>query len=69
MKKFFEKIIGPVGPLQRLPPGPGDDPGEVSWGYVPQDQERAKRVFWIGFGAVLALNAVIMLVILAVKVF
>jgi len=66
-RSLLQRVMGPLGPLQRLPASPGNE-GEAEWGYVPVDQVRARRVFWIGFGVVLALNALLFLVILFFKV-
>ncbi len=47
MKKLLERLVGPLGPLRRVPPEVGrPEPGwQGRWGYVPTDQKRALRVF------------------------
>ena len=69
MKKLLEKIVGPLGPARAISPGPGDHSSTL-WrrGYVPTDQRRAKRAFWIFFGAIVAINVVLFLTILIVRI-
>ena len=68
MRKLLERIVGPLGPVRSISPGPDDDSSTV-WrgGYVPTDQRRARRAFWILFGAILAINIVLFLTILIVR--
>lgn len=67
MKRIMERIFGPLGPFRRLRSGPQDE-GETSWGWVPEDQEKAKRYFWKLFGFIMGANALLLLVFLAFKV-
>lgn len=68
MKKLLERIVGPLGPARSLSPGPGDH-SLATWrrGHVPTDQRGAHRVFWIFFGAIVAINVVLFLTILIVR--
>lgn len=68
MKKLFERLLGPLGPAKRLPPGIGPDDQGLRLGYVPTDQRRAQRVFWIAFGVILAINVLFFLTVLVVRV-
>ena len=69
MKKFLERIFGPLGSFKRLPPGITSHPLEDRWrwGYEPTDQRRAIRAFWVFFGAIVAINVVLVLVIVSVR--
>ena len=59
-------VHGPLGDARSLPPEIGSDSGQ-RWGYVPTDQRRARRAFWILFGVILAINALVALTILILR--
>ena len=65
---LMARVLGPLGASQQLPSGSGPDDQGLRYGYVPTDQPRARRVFWLCFGAILAVNVVIWLTVLIAKV-
>jgi len=67
MKKLLERFMGPLGEARSLPPGIGSDSADSRWGYIPTDQRRARRAFWILFGVILAINALVALTILILR--
>ncbi len=64
MKKVLERLIGPLGPARDLSPGAGPESQGWRRGYVPADQRRAQRVFWIFLGVIVAVNVLVLLAIL-----
>jgi hypothetical protein len=68
MKKLRDRLFGPLGPLESLPSEPGAKSQGWRLGYRPTDQRRALRGFWILFGCVLAINVLLALTILLVRV-
>jgi hypothetical protein len=67
MKEVFERLLGPLGRFQRLRPGPGPQRQGARWGYVPIDQRRALRMFWVFFLGVLAVIVLSTLTISVVR--
>ena len=65
MKKLLERVLGPLGPVRRLPSTLGDEQG-AQWGFVPRDQRRALQLFLILLGVVVVANV---LVVLALVIF
>ena len=67
MKKVLESLFGPLGPVRDLSPGLGPEFRGWRRGYVPTDQRRAVRVFWMLLGAIVAVNVLVLLAILAFR--
>jgi hypothetical protein len=68
-KKLLERLFGPLGGPERLSPGVAPESQGWRWGYQPTDQRRALRGFWILFGSIVAINVLVGLSILLVRVF